>query len=156
MLDAQTVEAARDDGIAFDYAAIEKTPNTLAAHRLMRLAAGQGDATPLAEAIFSAYFEQGRDIGDAEVLADIAAETGLDRSEALGCLAAGDGAREVHEAERSVVAGGVRSVPHFDIAGTVISGAQPVEVFAAALRRGLALKASETEADCSTGACTIG
>ena len=155
MLDAHTVEAARDDGIAFDYAAIQKTPNTLAAHRLMRFAAGQGDATPLAEAIFSAYFEQGRDIGDTAVLSDIAAETGLDRSEALAYLVAGDGATEVHEAERSVVDGGVRSVPHFDIDGRVISGAQPIEVFAAALRRGLALKSSETEADCSTGACAI-
>ena len=153
MLDAHTVEAARGDGIVFNYAAMAKTPNTLAAHRLMRLAAERNKATTAARAIFSAYFEQGRDVGDTAVLADIAAETGLDREEALAYLNAGDGGVQVQEAERAAVVGGVRSVPHFDIAGTVISGAQPVEVFEAALRRGLAMKVGG--ADCSTGACSI-
>src|SRR5262245_51070984 len=55
MLDAQTVEAAKGDSVAFDYAAIEKTPNTFRAHRLMRLAESYGLATRIAEALFSAY-----------------------------------------------------------------------------------------------------
>jgi predicted DsbA family dithiol-disulfide isomerase len=46
MLDAQTVEAAKGDSVAFDYAAIEKTPNTFRAHRLMRLAESYGSRDP--------------------------------------------------------------------------------------------------------------
>lgn len=111
MLDAHTVEAARDDGIAFDYAAIAKTPNTFLAHRLNWFAARRGLATPIANAVFSAYFEHGRDIGDAAVLADIATENGLGRDEVSAFLAGDEGTRDVREAERAVQAGGVRSVP---------------------------------------------
>ena len=68
MLDAQTVAAAKDGEAAFDYAAMEKTPNIFAAHRLMRLGERNGVATALADALLSVYFEQGRDIGDIAAL----------------------------------------------------------------------------------------
>ncbi|PKA39996.1 disulfide bond formation protein DsbA [Rhizobium sullae] len=155
LLDAHTVEAARDDDVAFDYAAIQRTPNTLAAHRLMRFAAEHKRATQLAEAIFSAYFEKGRDIGDAGILGDIATEIGLDRAQALSFLTGEEGAGEVREQENAVLAIGVRSVPTFDIAGEVISGAQPTVVFQAALRRASMRKPIEADADCSTSACSI-
>lgn len=155
LLDAHTVEAARGDDIAFDYSAIERTPNTLAAHRLMRFAAGRKRGTQLADAIFSAYFEHGRDIGDAGILADIAAETGLDRAQALAFLADGGGVEEVRHQENAVSVSGVRSVPSFDIAGEVVSGAQSTAVFEAALRRALTREPSGADEDCSTGACSI-
>lgn len=149
-LDAQTVAAAADDAVDFDYAAMARTPNTLLAHRLTWFAERRGLATPIAAALFSAYFEQGRDIGDARVLADIAAENGLDRDEAGAFLAGEDGTREVRDAERAVQAGGVRSVPLFDIDGEIVSGAQSVAAFEAALRR-----AAARQDDCSTGACSL-
>jgi len=150
MLDAQTVSAAMDDAIAFDYAAIEKTPNTLLAHRLTWFAERHGLATPMAAALFSAYFEHGRDIGDAEVLADIAIENGLDRDEVSAFLAGDDGTRDIREAERAVQASGVSSVPLFDIDGEIVSGAQSAAVFEAALRRAI-----ERVDACSTGACSL-
>lgn len=151
LLDAHTVEAAKDDDIAFDYAAVEKTPNTFAAHRLMQLAEEQGKATQLATKIFSAYFEQGRDIGSPEILADLAAEIGMDRAQAIAFLAAGDRAGLVRDLEQSIQNSGVRGVPSFDIAGEVIAGAQPIEIFEAALRR-----AADQGNGCTAGVCTTG
>lgn len=150
-MDAHTALAGKGDGIAFDYAAIEKTPNTFLAHRLMQLAQREGVATAVASAVFSAYFEQGRDIGDAGVLADIAADKGLAREMVVAFLASDDDAQEVRAAERAVQAQGVRSVPFFDIGGEIVSGAQPVGQFEIALQR-----AAETADGCVNGACSIG
>ncbi|TPM24800.1 DsbA family oxidoreductase [Mesorhizobium sp. B2-3-5] len=150
LLDAHTIEAAKGDGVAFDYPAIERTPNTLFAHRLMQWAQEQGSATSMANRIFSAYFEHGRDIGNAGVLADIAAENGIDRAQAAAFLAGGGGTEAVRDLELSVQNRGVRSVPSFDIDGEIVSGAQPVEIFEAALRR-----AAERGSACTAGACTV-
>jgi len=137
MLDAQTTEAARDDDIAFDYAAIKKTPNTFLAHRLMRLAEQRGVATGVANAIFAAYFEQGRDIGNVETLADIATESGLDRSEVRALCQSDESEIETRAAENAQYAAGIHSVPHFSINGHIVSGAQSVETFEAILRRAI-------------------
>lgn len=135
MLDAQTAEAAKGDNVAFDYAAIERTPNTFQAHRLIWLAERHGLATRIADALFSAYFERGRDIGRVETLTDIAVEHGLDRAEVAAFLASGEAGAEVRAAEEAQHAAGIRSVPSFNIGGEILSGAQPVETFEAALRR---------------------
>ena len=150
LLDAHTVEAAKDDDVAFDYAVIEKTPNTLSAHRLMQLAESQGKATPMAGKIFSAYFEQGRDIGDVGVLADIAAENGMDRAGAVAFLAGEGGAEVVRDLERGAKNRGVQSVPSFEINGKVMSGAQSIETFESVLRR-----AVEQDGACSAGVCAV-
>ncbi len=150
MLDAQTVAAAKGDDVAFDYEAMEKTPNTFAAHRLMQLAQRHGLAPRLAGALLSAYFEQGRDIGDPATLTEIAAEQGLDRAEAAAFLAGDEGASEVRASEEAQAAAGLRSVPAFVIGGEVITGAQSVATFEAALRR-----ASEQDLACTDGACAV-
>ena len=56
---------------------MQRTPNTWAAHRLIDLAQSQGRANPVVDALFRAYFEEARDIGDAAVLKDIAALAGV-------------------------------------------------------------------------------
>lgn len=150
-MDAHTVQVGKDDGIAFDYTAIEKTPNTFLAHRLMLLAGREGVATAMAGAVFSAYFEQGRDIGDAAVLADIAVEIGLPREAVVAFLASDAGAQEVRAAERIVQAEGVRSVPLFEIGSEVVSGAQSVAQFELALQRATGLAEG-----CLDGACSVG
>jgi len=137
MLDAHTVAAAQGDGIVFDYDAMQRTPNTLLAHRLMQLAARHGLATQVAQALFQGYFEQGLDLGDAGTLAAIAGKQGVDHDEVATFLAGAQGLAEVRAAQQDARLSGVRSVPWFDIAGEVISGAQSVEVFTAALRRAL-------------------
>ncbi|HEY4943322.1 MAG TPA: DsbA family oxidoreductase [Rhizomicrobium sp.] len=66
------------EGIAFAFDKIAKTPNTLDSHRLIRWAAGAGVQDDVVERLFKAYFIDGRDIGDAQVLTDVAAEGGMD------------------------------------------------------------------------------
>jgi predicted DsbA family dithiol-disulfide isomerase len=137
MLDAKTVEAARGDGIAFAYDRIERTPNTRRAHRLMVLAEREGLAERLSDALLSAYFERGRDIGDLDMLRAIAGEVGLDRDEAEDFLVGEAGLEEVLADEAEAARSSVGGVPAIAIGDTVISGAQPWPVIAAALRRAL-------------------
>ncbi|OZI44781.1 disulfide bond formation protein DsbA [Bordetella genomosp. 5] len=133
--DAQTIDAARDDNIAFNYDAMRKTPNTFLAHRLLWLAQREGLATPMARTLFAAYFEQGLDIGDPATLAGLGARAGLPREEVAAFLQGDEGKDEVRAIEREGLARGIRGVPFFDIGGEIVSGAQPVETFALALQR---------------------
>ena len=72
---AERAEAA---GLTLNLDAITRTPNTLDAHRLIHWAGIEGAQTPVVSMLFRAYFKDGRDIGDAEVLADIADSAGMD------------------------------------------------------------------------------
>lgn len=135
-MDAQVTQAGKAVGLTFDYERVEKTPNTLAGHRLVWREQHAGrDASFLVKAIFKAYFGDGRDIGDLNVLADIAAETGLDRGAIVDFLNTDEGTTEVLELEAQTKASGVRSVPSIQIADDVITGAQPTEIMIQVLRR---------------------
>jgi predicted DsbA family dithiol-disulfide isomerase len=128
------VALGRADGIEYRFGAIERVPNTRAAHVLVSRAGSRQNA--LVERLFSAYFEHGRDVGRAEVLEGSAAEAGLDpavvraqlRDEALRDAVAAE--------ERAAADLGIGGVPFFVLAGRwAISGAQEVSVFASALDR---------------------
>ena len=136
-LDAQVNRAARYEGMEFRYDLMERTPNTRKAHRLTWLAGKAGLADGLAERILRGYFLEGKDIGDTGTLAALAGESGLDPAKATAFLATDEGVEDVLALERATIQRGVRSVPHILIGGQEISGAQPVEVFAAALRSAL-------------------
>jgi predicted DsbA family dithiol-disulfide isomerase len=120
-LDAQVAAAGRSEGLVFNHDKIERTPNTIDAHRLIWLAGQQGKQGVVAEGLFAAYFNEGRDIGDPAVLADIGASAGLDRSGILAMLASDEGQAEVRsELQRALnlrVSGVptvlVDGVPHF-------------------------------------------
>jgi predicted DsbA family dithiol-disulfide isomerase len=79
------VEAGAEEGIVFDFDAIALSPNTSAAHRLIRWAHGAGKQDAVVEALFAAYFTKGRDIGDPVVLADIGEAAGMDPVVILRC-----------------------------------------------------------------------
>jgi predicted DsbA family dithiol-disulfide isomerase len=81
---------------------IVRTPNTLAAHRLIQLAGGESVENALVEALFQAYFSEGRDISDRQTLLDVVAEAGLDRHRAEAELDTDEGlaAMRADEAER--------------------------------------------------------
>ena len=106
-------DAARKAGLHLDLGAVERVPNTADAHRLMRWAAGQGVADALAERLFAAHFVDGRDIGDRDVLADLAVGAGLDRT-IVAELLAGDADREVVQDQayhaRSIGVSGVPTI----------------------------------------------
>jgi predicted DsbA family dithiol-disulfide isomerase len=132
-------EAARDTGITLDFSRITRTPNTVAAHTLLRHAVDKGTQPALSEALFAAYFLDGQDIGEAGVLAAIAVAHGFTHDEALRL--AGDAAELAAtrmEAEEAAQAG-VRGVPFFVFANRLaLSGAQPSHVFREAIARALA------------------
>jgi len=130
------VDMGADVGIAFAFDRIERTPNTLDAHRLIRWAAAEGKGEEMVERLFALYFEEGEDIGDTDVLAAAAEAVGLDGAEIRDRLDAGEDrdavAAEVAEATRI----GVTGVPFTILAGKYgLSGAQSTEVFADAISR---------------------
>ena len=136
-LDAQVAEAARSVGLAFRPDLMTRTPNTLDAHRLIWLAGQHGVQDQAMEAVFAAYFTEGRDIGDHETLADCAVAAGLERAEALAFLAGERIAAEMLAADRAAREAGVNGVPSFFLDGYgLVSGAVPAEQMAEALRRG--------------------
>jgi predicted DsbA family dithiol-disulfide isomerase len=127
---AAVCAAGRGEGIAFSFDRIRRTPNTLQAHRLIHLAAAQGNADEMVQGLFQGYFLEGLDIGDTATLAAIAARTGIDRRSAERYLAGQAGINEVLAEERRARRLGIRAVPCFVLEhGYAISGAQEPEMF---------------------------
>jgi predicted DsbA family dithiol-disulfide isomerase len=136
-LDQRITEAAAAVGLAFRTDLMTRTPNTINAHRLIWLAGQRGDQDAAMEAVFSAYFIEGRDIGDHAVLAACAAAAGLDRQAVADFLAGGVAEREMRAADRAAREAGVSGVPSFFLDGySLFSGAMPAQTMAEALRRG--------------------
>ena len=135
-LDERVAGAAADVGLNFRQDLMLRTPNTLDAHRLIWLAGREGVQDAVMEAIFAAYFTQGRDIGDREVLADCAALAGMDRVAVADFLAGDVAAEEMLAADRAAREAGVNGVPSFFLDGYgLYSGAMPAETMAEALRK---------------------
>lgn len=137
MLDAQTVRATQADGIEFRYDLITVTPNTLKAHRLTWFAAQYGKATQMVESILNAYFTAGENIGDIQVLANLAAGVGVNAEQASTFLQSDAGTSEINNLEQQAIAQGIRSVPTIRIGREVLSGAQSAEGFLVALQTAL-------------------
>jgi len=127
---ARVEEAARDAGLVIDFGNIPRIPNTLNAHRLIHWAGLEGRQTLMQAALMRAYWRDGRDIGDAGTLADIAGEVGLDRA-VMARLLASDADRDAISArDTHARARGVSAVPTFLIANQyVLSGAQSPELW---------------------------
>jgi predicted DsbA family dithiol-disulfide isomerase len=127
---AAITDAGSGEGIDFAFERIRRTPNSRDAHRLIRYATREGNADPVVEGLFSAYFEQGRDIGDRSELAGIAAEAGHDRGAVAGWLDSEAETETVLAEDRSARRLGISGVPCFIIdGGYAISGAQEPEFF---------------------------
>jgi predicted DsbA family dithiol-disulfide isomerase len=144
-LDERVATAADNVGLSFRQDLMLRTPNTLDAHRLIWLA-GRGETAPakaggvqdaVMEAVFAAYFTLGGDVGDREVLADCAAQGGMDRAAVADFLAGEMAAQEMLAADRAAREAGVNGVPSFFLDGYgLYSGAMPAETMAEALRKG--------------------
>lgn len=117
-------DAGRAEGIAFAFDRIEKRPDTIDSHRLIRWAASSGKQSEVVERLFRAYFEDGRDIGDTAVLVDIAQAAGMDAS-LVEELLAQDADRDLVEREDTLAHEmGISGVPTFIFANKyMISGA---------------------------------
>ncbi|HLZ64905.1 MAG TPA: DsbA family oxidoreductase [Aliidongia sp.] len=123
-------EAGAAEGIRFEFARIARTPNSLNAHRLKRLARRHGIEPDVTTRLYRAYFEEARDIGVAGVLADIAAEAGLGRPEAARYLASDADRAAVLAEDIGARRLGINGVPCVIIGGKyALSGAQEPEFF---------------------------
>ena len=113
-----------------------RTPNTVDCHRLIWFAGKDGRQDALVEALFRAYFMEGRNIGDHAVMAEVAEAAGLDRARVEALLAGSEGNAEVAE---ELVRGrrlGVNGVPTFVISGVpIMSGAAPPGMLADEIAR---------------------
>jgi predicted DsbA family dithiol-disulfide isomerase len=141
-IDARVAGAAAAAGLAFRQDLMLRTPNTIDAHRLIWFAGreaqpGENRQDAVMEAVFRAYFIQGRDIGSTDVLADCAAEAGLDRATVVSFLGSDVAAAEMLAADQAAREAGVNGVPSFFLDGySVFSGAMPAAQMADAFRRG--------------------
>jgi predicted DsbA family dithiol-disulfide isomerase len=135
-LDAQVADAGRRDGLVFNHDRMERTPNTIDAHRLIRLAGQEGKQGEIVEGLFAAYFNEGCDIGDPTVLAEIGVSAGLDHTRIVAMLASDEGQAEVRLELQRAQDLGVSGVPTVLIDGVpLFSGAIRAELMEAELRK---------------------
>ena len=123
-------QEAEKSGLTLNFDAIARTPSTLGAHRLIHWAGIEGRQAAVVSALFKAYFVEGRDIGDAVVLAQIAGGCGMDAGVVARLLASDADADDIRARDADARAKGIRAVPTFLIAGRhVVPGAQPVSLW---------------------------
>jgi predicted DsbA family dithiol-disulfide isomerase len=126
---------AAQDGLEFHLDGLA-SGNTRDAHRLLHLAKARGHQAELTERLHRAYFTEGRSIFEADSLAELAAEAGLDRAEVATVLATDKYADEVDADEAMARSLGANGVPFFVIDRRYgISGAQPAPALAQALEQ---------------------
>ena len=128
-LDARVAAEGKGEGIAFAFDRMQRTPNTVAAHRLIALAQKQGVGQAVVDSLFKAYFEDAEDIGDAAVLNRISVENQI-----KGWPQNAD-EKEVAALEASMRSFGISAVPTFLFDRKFgVSGAHPPESLAEAIR----------------------
>lgn len=127
---APVAEAAEKAGLVINFEAIKTTPNTLNAHRLIHWAGLEQKQTFIVSALFKAYFVEGCDIGDVDVLADIAESAGLDRAVMHRLLVSDADQQEISDRDAHSRKMGINSVPTFVVAQQhAVPGAQPPELW---------------------------
>ncbi|MEM7171992.1 MAG: DsbA family oxidoreductase [Pseudomonadota bacterium] len=125
----QIKKAGKDEGIAFNFDRIKTTPNTINSHRLVNFAQRYDRQDAVVQGLFDAFFLQGLNIGELQVLIDTAASAGLDPAEVEVFLASDDLSDQVRAEDSYARRIGIRGVPCFIFNGNhALSGAHPPEV----------------------------
>lgn len=135
-MEERLVEVGASEGINFKFGRISRIPNTLNAHRLIRLAQKIEKQDAIVEALFKAYFVGGVDVGEARNLVSIASAAGIEEALAGTLLAINDGMYEVLEEEQQFKSLGIDGVPGFVVNGEFLfSGAAEPHVMVEAFRQ---------------------
>lgn len=138
--DADLTRLGEEEGVAFAFSRIARTPNTRAAHALIEHAAARGLDEEVVEGLFRAYFEDARDIGRPEELVEIAGAAGLDAAEVRGALEDRELRERVVALEGEAARLGIAGVPFFVLNGAqALSGAQSTETWIEILRRAVSV-----------------
>jgi predicted DsbA family dithiol-disulfide isomerase len=141
---AHVSSAGAPDGAFFDFDKVATAPNTVDAHRLILFARDFGKERRIADALFRAYFLEGKDLNTLEDLLAVAGSVGLNPEKTRAYLASDEGVAEVLASQEEAARLGISGVPFYVLDGRYgLSGAQPVEVFLAALEEA---NAARTEA----------
>jgi len=124
-------EIGAEEGLTFDFEAIDVVPNTADAHRLVLWAQDEREAgDALAARLFQAYFTEGRNVSHADVLADCACDVGATEADARDLLSTDRYAADVRASQHQAQRSGVSGVPCYVFDGdTVMTGAQPADAF---------------------------
>jgi predicted DsbA family dithiol-disulfide isomerase len=142
------VEATAALGLPYDRDKIKRQPNTLDCHRLISWAGQVGSAAAMKQRLMELYFGEGGDLTDPDVLAEAAADCGLDADAVRARLAGEDDIARVTAEAQSAHDAGIESVPCFIFGGMIaVSGAQPPEHLAAAIARAAAEQARRVAAE---------
>ena len=142
---APIVARAEELGLKIDFPAIERTPNTLNAHRLIHWAGLEGRQTPMVSALFRAYFQEGRDIGNDAVLIDIAEKLEMDPEMVAKLLTSDADVDDIKKRDAHAREKGVTGVPTFIVGNRhAVPGAQPVSLWAEVIAE---LSAKNSDAD---------
>ena len=127
---APIVGRATEAGLTINLDRITRTPNTLDAHRLIHWAGIDNAQTPMVDLLFNAYFVEGRDIGDQEVLADLADAAGMDAAVVAKLLAGDVDAADIRARDAHSRQMGIDAVPTFIVASQhAVPGAQPTDMW---------------------------
>lgn len=133
---ANMMQIAQELGLNFDKMQQRFTCNTFDAHRLVKWAATENKATAMKLALFAAYFGEAKDVSDAVVLAECAAQASMDKAKAQRILATDEYAKTVSEDIAKYQQAGISSVPAFIINNKyLISGAQEPAQLAQSLQQ---------------------
>lgn len=131
-------EMGKDLGINFAFDQIKRSPNTIDSHRLIRWAQSAGCQDDVVASLFKAYFEDGKNIGDHDVLIDVARDNGMDADLVADLLAKGADEDLVHKEDRLAREMGISGVPTFIVDQRFpIQGAQEPETILHFLNRAL-------------------
>lgn len=123
-----------EEGLSFDFEAIEVAPNTADAHRLILWAQDQGAGDAMATTLFRAYFSEGRNVSDPEVLVDCAAAVGFDADDARALLESDTYADAVRQSQQQARQRGITGVPCYVFDDQhALTGAQPADAMTEAL-----------------------
>ncbi|MER3556028.1 MAG: hypothetical protein C4331_17250 [Meiothermus sp.] len=132
----QVAEAGKLDGLEFRFDRISRAINTVDAHRLVLLAERSGQGQQTAQALFRAYFTDGKNLSDAEQLLEVAAGVGLDRAAVGEFLATDELRAEVEDSQKLAYQFGIQGVPFYIFDRKYgVSGAQPLATFVQVLDR---------------------
>lgn len=128
--------AGAAEAIPFAFDRIRRSPNTINAHRLIRWAGQAGLQDEMVERLFRLYFIEGGDLTDTAVLAEAAAEAGMEHELVVRLLAGDADTGEVRDEIEAAQRMGVTGVPTFIVAGRyAVVGAQPAEVLSGAIAK---------------------